>query len=181
MVPEDVVALVATTLGTSTNRARRLVRTALPAGFVLQVAGQSRVVLVEGATDVAVLTVLLAGAAPVVAAGGKHALPLAAAVARALGAVVDVVLDADDGPAAGHRAREDSRRVLAELGDVPVHVLPGDLETCLAQWPAFLRALPGGLTKDAAAYGRAAQAARSSPPPVLARLLVELRGDPLTP
>lgn len=178
MVPEDVVALVATTLGTSTTRARRLVRTALPAGFVLQVAGQPRVVLVEGATDAAVLAALLHTGPPVVAVGGKHVLPLAAATARALGAAVDVVLDADDGPGAGHRAREDSRRVRAELEDVPVHVLPGDLETCLAQWPAFLVALPAGLTKDAAAYGRAATAARSSePPPVLARLLGDLRGD----
>ncbi len=181
MVPEDVVARVATTLGTSTNRARRLVRTALPAGFVLQVAGQPRAVLVEGATDVAVLAALLRTGPPVVAAGGKHALPLAAAVARALGAAVDVVLDADDGPHAGHRAREDSRRVRAELVDVPVHVLPGDLETCLAQWPAFLSALPEGLTKDAAAYGRAAQAARSSPPPVLARLIQDLRDGAVRP
>ncbi len=90
------------------------------------------------------------------------------------------MLDADDGPAAGHRAREDSRRVRAELVDVPVHVLPG---TWRPAWRSGRRSCGAarGLTKDAAAYGRAAQAARSSPPPVLARLLVELRGDPLTP
>ncbi|MEZ0166593.1 hypothetical protein AB2L27_17680 [Kineococcus sp. LSe6-4] len=175
MVPEDVVARVATTLETSTNRARRLVRTALPAGFVLQVSGRARVVLVEGPTDVAVLGVLLGGRVPVVAAGGKHLLPLAAALAGALGTAVDVVLDGDDGPGAGHRARQDSLRVRAELTGVPVHVLPGDLETCLARWPAFVRALPRGLTKDAGAYARAAAAALpEGAPPVLGPLVADL-------
>ncbi|MEZ0491031.1 hypothetical protein AB2L28_02120 [Kineococcus sp. TBRC 1896] len=166
---------MATTLGTSTNRARRLVRTALPAGFVLQVSGQARVVLVEGVTDAAVLTALLQGHPPVVAVGGKHLLPLAAALAGALGAAVDVVLDGDDGPAAGHRAREDSRRVREALAGTPVHVLPGDLEACLARWPAFLAALPAGLRKDPVAYARAAATARgTAAPPELAALLTAL-------
>ncbi|MEW1958136.1 hypothetical protein [Kineococcus sp. NPDC059986] len=171
MVSEEVVARVAATLGTSTNRARRLARTALPAGFVLQVARHRHVVLVEGATDAAVLDVLLGGRLPVLAVGGKHLLPLAAALAGAHGAAVDVVLDGDDGEGAGHRAREDSRRVRDALPGVPVHVLPGDLESCLARWPAFLAALPGGLTKDAVAYARAATAALASEPPPELRAL----------
>ncbi|WP_432513172.1 hypothetical protein [Kineococcus sp. SYSU DK001] len=161
MIPEEAVARVAASLGISTNRARRLAHTALPAGFASALT-YPRVVLVEGATDVAVFGALLD--APVLAVGGKHVFPLAVAVARALGVdVVAVVLDGDDDH---HRAHHGTRRVRDALTDVPVHVLAGDLEAALESWPGFTEALrrtgsvPGG--KDPAAY---AAAARSAPPP----------------
>ncbi|PRY15356.1 hypothetical protein [Kineococcus rhizosphaerae] len=173
MIGEEAVAHVAALLAISTNRARRLAHTALPAGFVLRV-GVPHVVLVEGATDVAVFSAVLA--TPVVAVGGKHLLPLAVAVARARGATVEVVLDGDEHD---HRAEHGTRRVLAALdelagrdGRVRVHVLPGDLEHCLASWPSFLDALHrdgSGLDrKDPAAYARAAtRAGRDDLPAVL--------------
>ncbi|WP_432543127.1 OLD family protein [Kineococcus sp. SYSU DK002] len=155
------MARVAASLGISTNRARRLAHTALPAGFASALTGP-RVVLVEGATDAAVFGALLD--TPVLAVGGKHVLPLAVAVARAHGVdVAAVVLDGDD---EHHRAHHGTRRVRDALTGVPVHVLAGDLEAALAGWAGFTEALrrtgstPGD--KDPAAY---ATAARSAPPP----------------
>ncbi|GAA0293651.1 hypothetical protein GCM10009528_08170 [Kineococcus aurantiacus] len=168
------MAHVAACLGTSTNRARRLAHTALPAGFARAVT-VPRVVLVEGATDAAVLGALLA--VPVVAVGGKHVFPLAVAVARAHGADVDVVLDSDAGD---HRAHHGSRRVQAALAAAPVrlHVLPGDLEVSLAGWASFLHALHrdgGALDKDPARYAAAARAAsRADLPPTLSCLITEV-------
>jgi hypothetical protein len=157
MITEEVVASVAASLGISTNKARRLALTALPAGFVRSL--RPRTVLVEGATDVAVLGELLDVA--VLAVDGKHVFPLAVAVARALGCHVQVVLDGDE---ADHRAEHGTRRVLAELTDVRVHVLPGDLETVLAGWPSFVDALARNgsdlRAKFPAAYAAAARAAR---------------------
>lgn len=176
------MAHVAAFLGTTTARARRLAHTALPAGFVRSVQGAGAVVVVEGATDVAVLGVLLSrlatgtrppqagvvGGVVVVAAGGKNVLPLAAAVCLALGARVHVVLDADAGGwrRAGNPGlarvnhRRATARVLGALGDVPRSVLPDDLEAELAGWPSFLRelTLAGSVLteKDPAAYAVAA-------------------------
>ncbi|WP_432523323.1 TOPRIM nucleotidyl transferase/hydrolase domain-containing protein [Kineococcus sp. SYSU DK006] len=181
MVGEEAVAFVAASLRTSTARARRLAHTALPAGFARSVAGAARVLLVEGATDAAVFGVLLEGSGVrVVAAGGKHALPLAAALCRAHGAAVHVVLDGDGGawrrsrtPA---RARATARRataqVLADLAPAPVTTLQDDLEAELAQWPSFT--VPA--TKDPAAYEAAARAAaRDDLPVVLRTVLAEVR------
>ncbi len=165
------MAHVAASLGISTNRARRLAHTALPAGFVRSVTQAPRVLLVEGATDAAVFGALVE--VPVLAVGGKHVLPLAVAVARAHGAEVEVVLDGDDGL---HRAHHGSRRVLAELAGVPVHVLPGDLESVLAQWPSFTEALHrNGSTlevKNPAAYATAARGASTADLPQLALCMI---------
>jgi len=177
------VAQVAATLGTTTSRARRLAHTALPAGFVRAAQDADRVVVVEGPTDVAVLAVLLPRVR-VLAAGGKNVLPLAAAVALALGAGVHVVADADSGgwrraanpslARANHRRA--TARVLAALGGVPHTLLPDDLEAELAGWPSFLAGLAGRgatlLDKDPAAYAAAAAGAgRHDLPPVLRGLV----------
>ena len=158
MVSEETVAQVAASLGISTNRARRLAHTALPAGFVRSVSGAPRALLVEGPTDVAVFSALLD--VPVVAVGGKHVLPLAVAVARALGCEPRTVLDAD---AHHHRAHRGSERLLDQLAGTPVHVLPVDLETALSQWPSFLDALHRNGSdlsrKDPVAYAAAARTA----------------------
>ena len=182
MVGEEAVAFVAASLRTSTARARRLAHTALPAGFARSVAGAAQVLLVEGATDAAVFGVLLEGSGVrVVAAGGKHVLPLAAALCRAHGAAVHVVLDGDGGawrrsrtPA---RARATARRataqVLADLAPAPVTTLPDDLEAELAQWPSFT--VPA--TKDPAAYEAATRAAaRDELPAVLRSVLLDVSG-----
>jgi hypothetical protein len=171
VIGEEVVARVATSLSISTNRARRLAHTALPAGFVRAVAATPRALLVEGPTDVAVLSALLD--APVLGVGGKHVLPLAVAVARALGCAPQVVLDADSGH---HRAHRGSERLLEQLRGTVVHLLPVDLETVLADWPSFLEALSRNGSsldaKDAPAYAAAARAARRDDlPPELTRLL----------
>jgi hypothetical protein len=193
VIPEEAVAHVAATLGTSTARARRLAHTALPAGFVRSVRGAAAVVLVEGPTDVAVLQVLLPGV-PVVAAGGKNVLPLAAAVASALGAAAHVVLDADSGGwrRAGNPGlarvnhRRATERVLTALGAVPRTVLPDDLEAELAGWPSFLEALRNSgstlLEKDPRAYAQAAaRAGRTDLPDALHRLVHEVTSAPRPP
>jgi hypothetical protein len=177
VVDEEAVAQVAASLSISTNRARRLAHTALPAGFARSVAGAPRVLLVEGSTDVAVFSALLD--LPVVAVGGKHVLPLAVALARALGCAPGVVLDADAGQ---HRAHRGSERLLdqlrGQLREPAVHVLPVDLETTLGGWPSFLDALlraGSGLdAKDPRAYAAAARAARRDdlPPDLVALLSV---------
>ncbi|MCI2238501.1 hypothetical protein MO973_17290 [Paenibacillus sp. TRM 82003] len=196
---EDAVALVAAALGTSTARARRLARTALPPGFARSareaaVRGRA-VLLVEGATDAAVLGPLLHGpSGPVVlAVGGKHLLPLAGAVAQALGASWHAVVDGDaDG---WRRARNRSRartthhrataQVLRLLPPQRVTVLPDALEAELALWPSFvaaLRAHGGDLTgpgaKDPARYAAAAAAATAADAPAL---LLALRQPPPPP
>ena len=178
MIDEEAVARVAASLSISTNRARRLAHTALPAGFARSVASAPRALLVEGPTDVAVFSALLDP--PVVAAGGKHVLPLAVAVARALGCVPGVVLDADTHH---HRAHRGSERLLDQLRGTVVHVLPVDLETALGGWPSFLRALSrtgSGLgAKDPRAYAAAARAARREDlPPDLAALLSVFASSP---
>ncbi|MGI4896568.1 MAG: TOPRIM nucleotidyl transferase/hydrolase domain-containing protein [Janthinobacterium lividum] len=179
------MALVATTLATSTSRARRLAHTALPAGFVSSAATSARVLLVEGATDRVVLAALLIEYpdVAVLEVGGKHLLPLGAAVARAVGARVHVLLDGDgDGwrrQANSARARSTHRRstsaVLSQLGATPSTVLPDDLETELAQWPSFVQALTHGggrlRRKDPLAYADAvARAGCADLPPGLAAL-----------
>ncbi|WP_337059989.1 hypothetical protein [Kineococcus sp. G2] len=196
---EDAVALVAAALGTSTARARRLARTALPPGFARSArrAGEQgrAVLLVEGTTDAAVLGPLLSGpAGPVVlAVGGKHPMPLAGAVAQAVGASWHAVVDGDaDGWRRARnrsRARTAHRRATAEvLRQLPpqrVTVLPDALEAELALWPSFvaaLRAHGGDLTgpgaKDPARY--AAAAADADPADAPARLLA-LRATPPPP
>ncbi|WP_432548922.1 hypothetical protein [Kineococcus auxinigenes] len=182
-VPEDVVAQVAAFLGTSTARARGLARTALPPGFVRAVRGASAhgraVLLVEGATDAAVLTPLLRG--PVVlAVGGKHLLPVAGAVAEALGADWHALVDGDaDGwrrAANRARARAVHRRstaaVLRLLPPQRCTVLPDALEAELARWPSFVAALhrhggqlSGPDAKDPARYAAAAAEARAADAP----------------
>ncbi|NAZ87726.1 hypothetical protein [Kineococcus indalonis] len=184
-MPEDAVALVAASLGTSTARARRLARTALPPGSVRSAraaAARGRpVLLVEGATDAAVLTVLLGGDGPlVVAAGGKHVLPLAAAVAGAVGADWHVLVDGDgDGwQRAANRSRarathaRSTRRVLDALPPQRCTVLPDALEAELAGWPSFVAALrrlggelSGPAAKDPARYAAAAAAAGTADAP----------------
>ncbi|WP_432570020.1 TOPRIM nucleotidyl transferase/hydrolase domain-containing protein [Kineococcus sp. SYSU DK005] len=171
------------------------------------------VLLVEGATDAAVLTALLgeddrrdehdqrdgrgghhehgARAPLVVAAGGKHALPLAAAVAGALGAQWHVLLDGDaEGwrrSANRSRARtthaRSTERVLRALPAQRCTVLPDALEAELERWPSFvaaLRRLGGELTgpaaKDPARYAAAAAAAGDADAP--ARLLALRRLTP---
>ena len=181
MLDEEALARVAAALSTSTNRARRLAHTALPAGFVRAVAGVPRVLLVEGPTDVAVLTALLD--VPVLAVGGKHVLPLAVAVARAVGCEPGVVLDADS---THHRAHRASARLLDELRGTLVHLLPDDLEATLLQWPSFLDALSrtgSGLdAKDPRAYAAASRAAgRGDLPPDLAALLAVFGPAPPLP
>ncbi|WP_432505438.1 hypothetical protein [Kineococcus arenarius] len=192
-VPEDVVAQVAAFLGTSTARARGLARTALPPGFVRAVRGAAghgpAVLLVEGATDAAVLTALLDG--PVVlAVGGKHLLPAAGAVAEALGARWHALVDGDaDGwrrAANRTRTRAVHRRstaaVVRLLPPPRCTVLPDDLEAELARWPSFVAALhrhggrlSGPGAKDPARYAAAAAEARADDAPerllALGRLL----------
>ena len=177
------MAHVAATLGTTTARARRLAHTALPAGFVRSARGAARVVVVEGPTDVAVLAVLLPRV-EVLAAGGKNVLPLAAAVALALGARAHVVLDADSGGwrratnpgLARVNHRRATARVTAALGDVPHTLLPDDLEAELTGWPSFLAELSRGgsslRAKDPAAYAAAAGRAGLDDLPDALRALV---------
>ncbi|MFD0482642.1 hypothetical protein ACFQ46_08570 [Kineococcus sp. GCM10028916] len=167
MISEEAVAHVAASLRISTNRARRLAHTALPAGFVRSVSRTSEALLVEGPTDVAVFSALVD--VPVLAVGGKNVLPLAVAVARAHGCEPRVVLDAD---AHHHRAHRGSERLLDLLSGTVVHVLPVDLEAALRDWPSFLAALHrtgSGLgAKDPAAYAAAVgEARRDDLPPAL--------------
>ncbi len=188
------MAQVAAFLGTSTARARRLARTALPPGFVRSAAAAAThgcpVLVVEGATDAAVLAPLLGAAAaepsrgtatPVVlAAGGKHVLPLAAAVVQALGADWHVLVDGDaDGwrrAANRSRARAVHRRstagVVRLLPPQRCTVLPDALEAELARWPSFVAALQrhggeltGPAAKDPARYAAAAAEARTADAP----------------
>jgi len=177
MISEEVVARVATSLGISTNKARRLALTALPAGFVRSLL--PGVVLVEGTTDEAVFAELLP--VPVLAVGGKHVLPLAVAVTRAHDCRVSlVIVDGDDDV---HRAQHGTQRVLDELPDVPTIVLPGDLEDVLATWPSFLDALQRNssdlTSKDASAYATAARAAtRADLPASLESVIMHAVGRP---
>ncbi len=188
------MARVASSLGTSTARARGLARTALPPGFARSAAAAAArgeaVLLVEGATDAAVLGALLRGpGAPLVlAAGGKHVLPLAAAVAGALGARWHVLLDGDGEGwrRAANRSRaravhrRGTERVLAALGAQRCTVLADALEAELARWPSFLRALhglggalSGPGAKDPARYAAAAAGAAADDAPAA---LLALRG-----
>ena len=179
------MARVAADLGTSTSRTRRLALTALPAGFARSATAATRVLLVEGPTDRAVLAVLLAGreGTVVLDVGGKHLLPFAAALVRGLGGSPHVLLDGDaegwrraDNPA---RARTTHRRstdaVLAQLRGTGATVLVDDLEAELAQWPSFVAALEGAggalRVKDPARYATAAREADPADlPPVLRAL-----------
>ncbi|WP_432545474.1 TOPRIM nucleotidyl transferase/hydrolase domain-containing protein [Kineococcus sp. SYSU DK004] len=191
-------ALVAAGAGTSANRARAAAAHLPP--DVRAVAGAPRAVLVEGATDRAVLGVLLqrtGSGVPVVAAGGKQPLRLAHALLRAAGTACHVVVDGDarGWTRAGNRSRARAvhrRQTAAVLAWLPgaAGLAPGapttttatctvwhdDLEGELEEWPSFTAALlaAGGepRCKDAARYAAAAAAAAPQDLPAGLRALL---------
>ncbi|WP_369052744.1 TOPRIM nucleotidyl transferase/hydrolase domain-containing protein [Kineococcus terrestris] len=198
-------ALVAAGAGTSANRARAAAAHLPPE--VLAAAGAPRAVLVEGATDRAVLGVLLVRAGcpvPVVAAGGKQPLRLAHALLRAAGTACHVVVDGDarGWTRAGNRSRARAvhrRQTAAVLAWLPgaAGLVPGDpttttaactvwhddLEAELEQWPSFAAALlaAGGEPRGKEPARYAAAAAAASPrdlPAGLRALLAAVAAPP---